>query len=310
MAEKKTALWKLIAGYTAFALVALVAGVLLTFPYDALAERVRLEADNAGYFVRIGSMGPGLFSVRAKNIDASRKATEADGEKTPEALRIDAISIGPTLFPPGLGVSVKALDGTVKLGVSGLSTLRVRLDAEDLDLAKGNVKGFSGIDLGGTVDLHADLSIPKASVGGGAPEPDLGQATGSLSLEAKNLVVNGGSVNVPIPQYGPEPTPIDLPKIAFGDITGKLKLEKGAGTVEELRLKSADMEVQGSGSVKLAKRLEYAEPNVEVRMKFDPEFQKRLGLLGSALSMIGPDPKDPSWRLGRLTGYLGRPNFR
>lgn len=310
MAEKKTALWKSIVGYTAFALLALVAGALLTFPYDALSERVRLEADNAGYFVRIGAMGPGLLSVRAKNIDASKKATGAEGEKAPEPLRIDAISVGPTLFPPGLGVSVKALDGTVKLGVSGLSTLRVRLDAEDLDLAKGNLKGFSGIDLGGTVDLHADLSIPKASVGGTAPEPDLGQASGSLALEAKNLVVNGGSVNVPIPQYGPEPTPIDLPKIAFGDITGKVKIEKGAGTVEELHLKSADMEVQGSGSVKLAKRLEYAEPNVEVRMKFDPEFQKRLGLLGSALSMIGPDPKDPSWRLGRLTGYLGRPNFR
>jgi len=310
MAEKKTALWKLIVGYSAFGLFALVAGVLLTFPYDALSERVRLEADNAGYFLRIGSLGPGLLAVRAKNIDASKKAAEADGEKAPEPLRIDAISIGPTLFPPGLGVSVKALDGTVKLGLSGLSTVHVKVDAEDLDLSKGNVKGFSGIDLGGTVGLHVDLSIPKASVGSGEPEPDLGQASGTITLEAKNLVVNGGSVNVPIPQYGPEPTPIDLPKIAFGDITGKIKIEKGAGTVDELHVKSADMEMQGSGTLKFAKRLEYCEPNVEVRMKFDPEFQKRLGLLGSALSMIGADPKDPSWRLGRRTGYQGRPHIR
>jgi hypothetical protein len=33
-------------------------------------------------------------------------------------------------------------------------------------------------------------------------------------------------------------------------------------------------------------------------------------LIGSALSAVGSDPKDPSWRLGKLTGYLGRPAFR
>ena len=49
---------------------------------------------------------------------------------------------------------------------------------------------------------------------------------------------------------------------------------------------------------------------MEIRLKPDPEIQKRLGLLGSAVSMIGPDPKDPTWRLGRLTGYIGRPQFR
>ena len=70
------------------------------------------------------------------------------------------------------------------------------------------------------------------------------------------------------------------------------------------------MELAATGTLKLAKRMEYAEPNLEVRFKPDPEFQKRLGLIGSALSMVGPDPKDPAWRMGRLTGFLGRPAFR
>ena len=33
-------------------------------------------------------------------------------------------------------------------------------------------------------------------------------------------------------------------------------------------------------------------------------------IYGAAFSMMPSDPKDPNWRLGHLTGSLGRPNFR
>jgi type II secretion system protein N len=141
-------------------------------------------------------------------------------------------------------------------------------------------------------------------------EPDLAQASGSVSLSTKALAINGGSANITIPQFGPEPTPVDLPKIVLGDLSGKVKIDKGTATIEELKNVSPDIELALSGTVKLAKRLPYSEANLELRLKPDPEFQKRLGMLGSALSFIGPDPKDPQWRLGRLTGYLGRPQFR
>lgn len=308
MAEKKTALWKRLVGYVLFTLFALVATFFLSFPYDALKDRVRGQADAAGYFLRIGSMGPGLMAVRASDVQVSKKA---DTDPPPEALRIDGLSVGPTLFPPGLGVKVKLLDGTVAVRVSGVSTTRVVVDAEGLDLSKGNLKGFSGIDFAGEVEAHLDVSVPRSAAAPNAPaEPDLAQASGTVTLATKGLAINGGTANITIPQFGPEPTPVDLPKIVLGDLGGRIKLEKGAATIEELKNTSPDLELNVSGTVKLAKRLEYSESSIEVRLKPDPEFQKRLGLLGSALSMVGADPKDPSWRLGRLTGYLGRPQFR
>jgi len=308
MAEKKSSLWKRIAGYAGFSLFALIAAFFLTFPYDALKDRVKLEADAAGYFVRIGSMGPGLFAVRASDVQISKKSNE---DPPPEPLKLDSISVGPALFPPGLKVKVKAFDGTITTAVSMLGSTRVKVDADDVDLSKGNLKGFSGIDFSGVVDAHLDLTLPKAAAAGGAPaEPDLSQASGSFSLATKALSINGGTMNIPIPQFGPEPTPVDLPKIVLGDLGGKVKIDKGAATVDELKNSSPDIELNVGGTVKLARRLPYSEANLEVRVKPDPEFQKRLGLLGSALSMIGPDPKDPAWRLGRLTGYLGRPQFR
>ncbi|MEW5740070.1 MAG: type II secretion system protein GspN [Myxococcota bacterium] len=308
MAEKKPSLWKRITGYTAFALFALVVAFFLSFPYDALRDRVRLEADAAGYFVRIGSMGPGLLAIRAKDVQISKKS---DADPPPEPLKLDSISVGPSLFPPGLKVKVKGFDGTITTVVSGFSSMRLKVDAEDIDVSKGNLKAFSGIDFSGVVDAHLDLTLPKGQAAGPAPaEPDLSLASGSFTLTTKGLSINGGSMNIPIPQFGPEPTPVDLPKIVLGDLGGKVKIEKGAATVEELKNVSPDLEVNVSGTLKLAKRLPYSEANMEVRLKPDPEFQKRLGMLGSAISFLGPDPKDPQWRLARLTGYIGRPQFR
>lgn len=308
MAEKKTSLWKRIVGYASFMIFALLAMFFVTFPYDALKDRTRIEADTAGYFLRIGKMGPGLFSVRASDVQISKKS---NAEPPPEAMKIDAVSIGPSLFPPGVAVKLNMLGGTVAVRASGISTTRIKVDAEDLDLSKGNLKGFSGVDFAGEIEAHADLSIPRVAGAPNTPaEPDLAQASGSISLETKGLGVNGGTANITIPQFGPDPTPVDLPKIGIGEMIGRIKIDKGAATVDEFKSKSSDLELGITGTLKLAKRLEYSEPNMEIRVKPDPEFQKRLGLLGSALSMIGADPKDPTWRMGRLTGYLGRPQFR
>lgn len=308
MAEKKLAVWKRVLAYSTFSIFALVLMFFVTFPYSTLKDRVRLEADNAGYFLRIGSMGPGLFAVRASDVNVSKKS---DADPPPEAMKIDSLSIGPSMFPPGVKVKLNALDGTIVARVSGFGATRVQLDAEGLDLTKGNLKGFSGIDFSGNVEAHVDLTLPRTAAAPGAvAEPDLSQASGTINITTSNLAINGGTANITIPQFGPEPTPVDLPKIVIGDLTGKVKIEKGATTVEEFKSKSSDLELALSGTIKLAKKVDYCEPNLELRVKPDPEFQKRLGLLGSALSMIGSDPKDPTWRLGRVTGYLGRPQFR
>lgn len=307
MPETKKRRLLVILGYLAFTVFSLMAGLFLTFPYETLKERARMEADQAGYVLRMTSLGPGLLALRVSDLKVAKKA---DTDPPPEALKVETLSVGPSLFPPGLSLKVHALGGSVTTTFSGLTSTRLRVDAEGIDLSKGNLKGFSGIDFAGTVEAHLDLSVPRVAAGAASAEPDLSQASGTFTLETKELAINGGNVSVTIPQFGADPTPLDLPKILLGNISAKVKIAQGAATVEDFRAKSADLEANISGTMKLGKRLEYSEPNLEVRFKPDPEFQKRLGLLGSALSMIGADPKDPAWRLGRLTGFIGRPQFR
>ena len=308
--ETKTAAWKVVAGYIAFSVFALLFCLYLTFPYDAVRERVQREADGAGLYVKMGSLGPGLRGITATDVQV-RKKLLGNETKPAEPLMVKSISLRPALFPPGVAFHANALGGKVDGSVGGLGDTAVRVEWSGLDLSQGNMKAFSGVDLAGTVSGALSLDVPKATIGGGkSSEPDLGQANGSLKLALDGVQVNGGTVNVAIPMYGPEPTPVDLPKIGIGDIDAAMKFEKGTGNVERFSAKGNGLEASATGTLKLAKRLEYAEPNLEFRLKMDGEFIKALGVYSAALMAMQSDPKDPAWRLARLTGYLGRPNFR
>jgi type II secretion system protein N len=310
----KLARWKVIAAYTAYSLFALLFCLYLTFPYDAVKQRVTAAATAAGLSLTIDSLGPGLFGVTARNLrvnkvltpEQQRLATET-GTPEPTPLEIDSVAVRPALIPPGLAFRAKALGGTVSGSVGALGATRVSVTADGLDFSKGNLKGFTGLDLAGQGELSFNLSVPSSGGSGkAAAEPDLGQANGALELSVENLTVNGG--NLTVPMYG-QPTPVALPKVQLGNVEGKLKFEKGLGTLENLGTKSPDLELAAVGTLKLAKRLDYSEPAIDVRLKLDADFLKRLGMIGSAASMLPADPKDPGWRAFKVRGFLGRPDF-
>jgi type II secretion system protein N len=298
--DAKTARWKIWLGYSAFALFSLIVGLYLTFPYDAVQETVKTLADQNGLYVKMSGLGPGLFGITADNVQISQKALPTD-TKPPEPLVIKKVAVRPSLFPLGAHFSANAFGGSVSGAVGGLSEIAFDLSADDLDLSQGNLKGFSGADLSGKVDADVMLRIPKSQIGGKGPsEPDLGAANGTLSLSLKNVQVNGGSL------MGGN---IDLPKVPLGDLVGKVKFDKGVGTIDELSGKADGFELKVSGTLKLAKRLVYSEPNLEIRIKAEPAWLDHLGPYKFGVSILQGDPKDPTWRLGRLTGYLGQPRF-
>lgn len=314
--ERPLARWKIVSLYAAFTAFAFFLSLYLTFPYEALAQRVLREAGGGPFSIRFGSVGPGLLGITARNVEV-RSTTPpppgtADGDEPKEPLRIKSVAVRPALFPPGLAFRVKLLGGTLSGSVGGFRSMAVRASLDDLDLSDTTLKAFSGVALAGKLDGKLVLDIPKATLPPGTGpkpplNPDLGAADGSLSLNVADLNVNGGTLTIPM---GGQPTPIDLPKIAMGDIDGKVTFQKGVGTIDKLSAKGKDVEILISGTLKLAKSLTYSEPNLELRLKTDPEFNKRLGAVAMGLSMMQPDPKDSNFRMAKITGFLGRPAFR
>ncbi|MFY2557637.1 type II secretion system protein GspN [Corallococcus terminator] len=317
--DTKPARWKVILGYGAFALVAFILCLLLTFPYDTVRTRLVSEAAQAGFAVRIGSLRPGLAGVTATNVQVSKPpqalsaetlATLVSGEgplpgeaELGVAMLIDSVAVRPTLFPPGLAIHANALGGTVAGSMGWLGDMKVRAELDGLKVSGGNLPAFLGMDLDGELNGVLALTLPK----GKSPEPDLSQATGELTLDSQGLIIKSGKASIPM--GGGNSMPMELPQVALGALVGRINFAKGLGTVQELRLKGDDVEALATGTLKLGKRLEYSEPAMDVNLRLDPEAQKRLGLLAAGITIFPPDKKDPSFRAARLGGFLNRPTF-
>ncbi|QQR46785.1 type II secretion system protein GspN [Myxococcus xanthus] len=315
--DSKAARWKILLGYAAFAVVAFVVGLLVTFPYDAIRKRLVSEAAQAGLAVRIGSLRPGLAGITATNVRVSKPpqplsadtvAALARGEgmlgaaELGEPLVLDSVALRPALFPPGIAMRASIMGGTLSASVGLLGDTRVKVTADGLQASGGNLPAFTGMDLDGELNAALSLTLPKSGA-----QPDLSQANGELTLDTRNMVIKSGKVAIPM--GGGTAVPMDLPQIDLGALTGRIQFAKGLGTVESLRLKSNELEAVATGTLKLGKRLEYSEPGMDVNIKLDPEFQKRLGLVGAGVTILPPDKTDPSFRAARLAGFLNRPTF-
>ncbi|MCI0569942.1 MAG: type II secretion system protein GspN [Myxococcaceae bacterium] len=288
------------AGYAAFALFSFILFLFLTFPFDVVERQVKSAAEDAGFVVDIGSMGPGFFGITARKVKLMRKPAAGDVPDVTQALLLDSVSARPSLFPLGVALSADTLGGTVRANVGLVGNHSVRVTLDELD-PKG-LQGFTGIDMDGRLSGRLTLDIPVTTPPGSKTSaPDLGAANGLLSLDISGLQVNGGTLRGDFP--------LELPKAALGDIDARLKIEKGTGTVEALEGNGADLQLGGEGTITLARQLENSQLNLTVRLKASPEFTRSAGLMGSGISLLPPDKKDPTFRAARVAGSFRRPAF-
>ena len=120
------------------------------------------------------------------------------------------------------------------------------------------------------------------------------------------MVLLGGTVTVPV--FG-TPTPVELPRAALGTVDGEVTFDKGAGTVQRFHIKGQDIESLTTGTVKMARRAEYVEIALGVRVRAEAELLKRLGVIGAGFTVLPSDGELPGFRDARVSGYLGKPVF-
>lgn len=294
--------------YVGLGVFAFFVFLFLTFPYSTLTQRISMAAQEAGFTVTLGSLGPGFFGVTAKHVELSRAEPPAANAPPSTPLKIDSLSLRPSLWPLGVALRASALGGTVHAVVGGMGDASVHVSISGLDFSKGNFKGFTGVDLVGGLNGELSLDIPSvaAAPNGGPKTPDLSQASGLFTLALDNCTVRGGTATVPL--YG-QMTPIDLPRLKLGNLDAAIRFDKGAGTVERLTGVNGDLDLIVTGTLKLARQLLYSETNLQVKLKPTPELMKN-GFVGMGISALPPDPSNPGFRGARVTGLLGSPAFQ
>ncbi|HSP18114.1 MAG TPA: type II secretion system protein GspN [Myxococcaceae bacterium] len=295
---QRTAAW---AGLGVFLFALFLA---LTFPYDAVRARIASEADAAGLWVRIDAMGPALLGVSARGV---RVGERPDGLGPPEAtVRVDRLTLRPSLYPWGVGFSASLLGGTAGGAIGTGSAPKLRVHFDRLSLGKAGVGALTGVDAVGTLNGELSLDIPAGGPQGG--QADLSQASGRITLSATGLEVKGGTVTIPL--MG-QMTPVDLPPVNFGQLDADLSIDKGLGTlVKPLRLEGPELDIQGTGTVRLARAVAYSEPDVTLRIRPMPDFLRRMGMIAAGFTQLPVDPADSAYRNAKVTGYLGKPNVR
>lgn len=304
---KKRKGWVVALGYTAFGFTAFVLFLYLTFPYEAFRSRLVSEAERAGFKVTIGSIGPGFGGLIARGVRIERPAANpaaSPAQATAEIL-IPRMSFGPSFVPLGLAFNAEVFGGEIEGALGGAKHGSLQLEVSRLDAAKGDLKGLTGLELAGTLDGKVMLTVPLAE---NTPtrEYDLSLTDGRVELEFRDLAINGGTLTMP---YMGQPTPFDLPRIHAGTLRAELRFEKGLGTIAELTSTGDDVSLRTEGTLKLARAPLHSDLNLDLKLKAEPEFVKRLGLIGSGLSILPADRTDPAFRVAKITGFVSSPRL-
>ncbi len=285
--------------YGAFALLAFALSLRLTFPSEAVKERLIYEAGAHGWQIDIQKVRPSsLMGVRMDGV----VLTDASGLRIPVE-RLDAsLQILPLLIGRRvLDYQASIFDGTVE-GSAALSgkERRIAMEIEGVDLARAlPLRKAAGMDLVGKASGRLDLTVAEGA---------LNRSSGTVELSITGAGLGGGPVAAP--PFGT----VNIPPLALGTVSAAAKADQGRVAVQKLEAKGGDAEITGEGiAVVLQPRLEFAPLAGQARVRLLPVlWQKPTAAAYRAVVEAGlasARSPDGSYRL-QVAGSLGHPLIR
>jgi type II secretion system protein N len=293
-------LWRPRLGYGLFTALAFLLALRVTFPADAVKQRLVLEAAARGWTIEAAEIAPGgLFGIRAETVTVE----DASGLKVP----IDELSASLRVLP--LLVGRRSIDFDARLyegEVSGTADLsgaerRLALDVAGVDLTRAlPLRKATGVDFLGKVHGTADLLVPAS-----ANE----RPAGRIDLSVREAGVAGGQLPVPGMVSG-----IPIPRLGLGEVTAALRLDGGKATFERLDAKGGDAEFTGQDVyVALQPRLGASPVFGRAKLRVLDAFWTRGGnqsLRGIAEAALQSSRSgDGAWNF-QLAGTVAKPQLK
>ena len=254
-------------GYPLFYLVALIACLSWTFPYDKLKERI-VTTFNAGQRnsaspqeLQIDELDSSwLTGVKAKGVKLIAPA--ADPTKPPVEIKIDEARarislLGLIVGNKDVSFRIDAFDGTIKGTYEDNGVGKDR----NVDIT------FDGVDMGKIDAIAANVGFPLDGKLFGTlklqlPEGKASKGNGTVNLEVRDMFAGTAkelTVKTPL-------GPFTLPRLKVGAfaVTGDAK--DGILKLTKIGASGGDVEVTGDGRVQL--REVATDAHLEVNLKF------------------------------------------
>jgi type II secretion system protein N len=287
-------------GYTAFFFVCFTLFAYFTFPYDRLRDVLVGKisaASTPGTTISIGGLGPHwLTGVALTSVKLERKAGSPNQPTTEIAIDKLKMRASPlALLFGSIGFSFDAAVGHG--GVTG------RYDAQKKDGPTHTQAELNALDLT-KLGLSGLLGVPVQGLAGGTVDVTLAEQAaetqGSVDLRIEGLRLGDGKAKVQIPGMGG----LTLERIDAGTLTLRLAIKEGVATIERLEAKGKDLELSGSGSIRLLRPLGQSRVDITLGVKFENAYTQRNDRTKAMFELMGANPL-----IGRSKGADGKFRF-
>jgi type II secretion system protein N len=269
-------------GYPLFYVLCLCVFASITFPYDKLKERVvatfNAQQRPAGSQeeLQIDEMsGYWLSGVRVKGVRLLTASTEPG--KPPSKIQIDEATARYSILPALVGGSDVSFDAYA-FGGEASGSYSVHGADKSIDVS------LDAIDLGQLDPVVQLLGVPLQGKVGGTlrltmPEGKASKASGSVSIEIKNVAVGDGKAKIK--------GALALPKLEVGTLTIAAEAKEGALKLTKLVAGGKDVEVQGDGRITLRDTASESLFDGQVRFKINDGYRSKNDMTKSLFGTPG-----------------------
>jgi type II secretion system protein N len=272
-------------GYAMFFVVCFVLSAYFSFPYervrDLLVTKV-VSSGAPGQKLSIGALGPHwLTGVTLTAVKLDRVASTPGTAASSIAIDKLTVSASPlALLFGGLGLRFDAhvgkgeIEGRYDSKKDGPAHTQAELDA--FDLGKLGLGSVIGMPLAGAVSGSVDVALSDQTA----------ETQGSVDLRIEGLRIGDGKAKLQIPGMGG----LTLETIDAGTLQLKLAVKEGVATIERLEAKGKDLELSGSGSVRLVRELAQSRADITLAIKFERAYTQRSDRTKAMFDLLGANP--------------------
>jgi type II secretion system protein N len=271
--------------YLAFFSLVFTIALYWTFPYDRVRDYVAYRLSEAtGGTVEIDSLEPaGLSGVEVHDVLYTPRAQTPDA--APIQLRLDDLRAKLSLFGLLFGRRTLSVDAHVDSG-SLEGTLQQSGDARELslnlsqiDLGRMGVGGFLGLPIKGKGTGTIELHVPKDEVA---------KITGDVDLDVLGLHIGDGKAKLKLPGMA---NGFTLDELNAGKLRLASKIQAGVANLTRCSSDGSDLKLIGKGNIKLADPFGRSRPELDLELKFSPEYKQKSDRTKAMFDLISFNPE-------------------
>lgn len=284
------------AAYVAFGFAAFFGSFYLTFPAEALGQRIAHEVQRQSKGKISFSFGDAeLYRYSGLALGSVKLTVLRDG-KEPLLLDFDRVAARVKILP--LLLLRTAVHARLQLGGGTIDAdfsrkgevIDADIDIDDLDFTSPPVlPRLAGIPLVGKLDARGTIYLAEQA----------NASTGSLTFELRGGAIGPGAA------FG-----ITVPQIGVGDLKAQIDLKDGKAKITSFDSSSGNVAFALSGEMSVKQKLEMSTIDVCAQVKADQAWLEKNDKMKTALMLAGTQfATDPTGYLNiPLRGTFGKPN--